>query len=50
MTENINSWLSVARTAMRLLAFRSTREELQGFNHKHLALGLFCTWLVGMGR
>jgi hypothetical protein len=39
-----------AATALRLLTFRVTREELQRFNRRHLALGLFCTWLVGMGR
>ncbi len=38
------------RTAIRLLTFRSTREELLRFDRRHLAVGLFCTWLVGIGR
>ncbi len=50
MTEATNSWKSVFGTTIRLLTFRSTREELSSFNYKHLALGLVCTWLVGMGR
>jgi hypothetical protein len=35
---------------LRLLTFRSSREELRNLGWKHLALGLICTWLVGMGR
>lgn len=50
MTESTDSWKSVLRTTIRLLTFRSTREELSGFGYKHLALGLVCTWLVGIGR
>jgi hypothetical protein len=50
MSEDANSWMSVLRTAIRLLTFRSTREELLSFGSKHLAFGLLCTWLVGMGR
>ena len=40
----------VAADAVRLLTFRSTREELARFGRLHLAFGIFCTWLVGMGR
>lgn len=41
---------SELKTAVRLLTFRATSEELGGLNLKHLALGLLLTWLVGMGR
>jgi hypothetical protein len=34
----------------RLLTFRLTREEFQALGWRHLGFGLFCTWLVGMGR
>ena len=38
------------RTAIRLLTFRASAEELRALNGWHLGLGLLCTWLVGMGR
>jgi hypothetical protein len=41
---------SLAGTALRLLFFRSSREELLALDQRHLVLGLVCTWLVGMGR
>jgi hypothetical protein len=34
----------------RLLTFRASREELAALDHRHLAVGLGMTWLVGMGR
>ncbi len=40
----------VLRTTARLLTFRSSREELLALDRRHLAFGLACTWLVGMGR
>lgn len=40
----------VIRTAVRLLTFRITREELLSLNHRHLLFGLFCTWVIGIGR
>ncbi len=43
-------WRNVLATAVRLLTFRATREELVDVSHRHLLLGLFCTWIVGMGR
>ncbi|MFN2492302.1 MAG: hypothetical protein ABR501_05385 [Pyrinomonadaceae bacterium] len=36
--------------AGRLLTFRITRDEFLQFNSRHLALGVTCTWLVGIGR
>lgn len=36
--------------ALRILAFRATREEFLGLDRRHLAFGLLCTWVVGMGR
>jgi hypothetical protein len=44
------SWGNVLATTIRLLTFRATREELVGFAGKHLAFGLLCTWIVGVGR
>lgn len=40
----------VLRTAVRLLTFRATREEMLAFGPRHLAFGLVATWLVGIGR
>jgi hypothetical protein len=42
--------LPLARTVLRLLFFRSSREELLALDQRHLVLGLVSTWLVGMGR
>lgn len=42
--------LPVLRTAFRLLTFRASRNELLSLHNGHLAFGLLCTWLVGMGR
>jgi hypothetical protein len=44
------SWRSVVATTIRLLTLRATREELVRFTSKHLAVGLLCTWIVGVGR
>jgi hypothetical protein len=38
------------RTAVRVLFFRSSRDELLHLDHRHLFLGLVATWLVGIGR
>jgi hypothetical protein len=46
----MTTWGEAARTTLRLLTFRSSREELLKVGWKHLAFGLLCTWLVGMGR
>jgi len=43
-------WRDALGTMLRLLFFRASREELVSVGWRHLALGLFCTWLVGMGR
>ena len=44
------SWPGALVTMFRLLFFRASREELVSAGWRHLALGLVCTWLVGMGR
>lgn len=44
------TWLQVIGTAIRLLTFRATREELVSVNWKHFAFGLVCAWVVGVGR
>ena len=41
---------SVLTTAIRLLTFRASREELVGLGSPHLTFGLLATWLVGIGR
>lgn len=41
---------SVAGTALRFLTFRAPREDWLLLDHRHLALGLICTWAVGIGR
>jgi hypothetical protein len=40
----------VIRTSARILTFRATRDELLSLDNRHLAFGLVCTWLVGVGR
>jgi hypothetical protein len=44
------SWVAVVSTTIRLLTFRATREELINLTGKHLAFGLLCAWIVGIGR
>lgn len=41
---------NVFSTVFRLLAFRLTRAEFLNFGWRHLAFGLVCTWLAGIGR
>ena len=43
-------WRNVFATTIRLLTFRATGEELVSVGSKHLAFGLLCTWIVGIGR
>lgn len=42
--------MATLNTAIRLLMFRASADELRALNQRHLAFGLVCTWLVGMGR
>jgi hypothetical protein len=42
--------IGVLRTTARVLFFRASRAELLALDHRHLAFGLACTWLVGIGR
>lgn len=44
------SWRGVLSTSIRLLTFRARREELVALSYRHLAFGLLCTWIVGIGR
>lgn len=44
------TWQGAVITAFHLLTFRASREELTSVTGKHLAIGLLCTWLVGVGR
>lgn len=35
---------------IRLICFRASSSELAKIGWRHFAIGLFCTWLVGVGR
>ena len=35
---------------VRLLSFRTSRDDFESFHLGHLKWGIFCTWIVGMGR
>jgi hypothetical protein len=48
--DTLNSLRSIIATDLRLLTFRSTREELMRLNRGHLIFGLLCAWIVGVGR
>ncbi len=41
---------SAIKVPLRVLFLRSTNDDYRSFNYLHLAVGLVCTWLVGMGR
>lgn len=41
---------NILSAVVRLLTFRISREEFLRFNYKHLAFGIACTWIVGIGR
>jgi len=41
---------NILSTVIRLLTFRISRDEFLRFNYKHLAFGVACTWIVGVGR
>lgn len=38
------------KSLLKLLTFRLSRDGFLEFNKSHLLLGLFCTWIVGIGR
>jgi hypothetical protein len=40
----------LAATWFRILTFRASGAELALLDRRHLAFGLACTWVVGMGR
>lgn len=46
----MNSTLSLFRSWLRLLTFRSTLEDYQALERRHLIAGLVACWVVGMGR
>lgn len=48
--DTLNSLRSIIETDLRLLTFRSTRDELMNLNRGHLIFGVLCAWLVGVGR
>jgi len=42
--------MNILQTIIRLLTFKITRDEILQFNKSHFIVGLFGTWIVGMGR
>ena len=40
----------VIATTVRLLTFRATTDDLVNVNARHLLFGVFCAWIVGIGR
>jgi hypothetical protein len=47
---NAASLANLLSTTGRLLTFRLSKDEFSRFGSRHLAFGLFCTWIVGIGR
>ena len=43
-------WSDALVTMFRLIFFRASFAELKEIGWRHFAIGLLCTWLVGMGR
>lgn len=37
-------------TALRVVSFRASSEEMRALDRRHLVVGLMLTWLVGIGR
>ncbi len=44
------SWGEVVGTAVRILTFTATREDLLQLGPRHLSFGLICSLIVGIGR
>ena len=42
--------MSVFRDVLRLLTFRSKRNDFLNFDQKHLIVGIIGTWIVGKVR
>lgn len=42
--------MGIVNYILKLLTFKITRDEMLGFNNKHLVAGIIGTWIVGMGR
>ncbi|HEX7314393.1 MAG TPA: hypothetical protein VF297_10745 [Pyrinomonadaceae bacterium] len=49
MSEKVTA-SNILSAAIRLLTFRITRAELLQLDYRHLAFGVACTWIVGIGR
>lgn len=47
---NATSLVDLFSATGRLLTFRLTKDEFSRFGSRHLAFGLFCTWIAGIGR
>jgi hypothetical protein len=42
--------MGIIKYILNLLTFRLSKNDMYGFNNKHLIAGIFGTWIVGMGR
>jgi hypothetical protein len=42
--------ISILRNMLDFLTFRADGDEIAEWDHRHLVLGLVCTWIAGMGR
>lgn len=50
MENSVSNLPHALKLIVRLITFRLTSDEFLQFRWQHLALGLFFTWIVGMGR
>jgi hypothetical protein len=42
--------MAIVSSFVRLITFRSSKEEMESYGRAHLIAGIFITWIVGMGR
>ena len=50
MKTDLTSLLEIVKSIFRVLTFRATETEMTSWGKAHLAFGLLCAWLAGMGR
>src|SRR5687768_3351015 len=46
----VSNPVSPLKTALRIVTFQATYDELLALDRRHLVIGLLFTWVVGMGR
>ena len=50
MKTDLTSLPEIVKSIFRVLTFRATETEMASWGKAHLAFGLLCAWLAGMGR